>query len=341
MKAVYLKEPNNVFIQEIEKPQYKPGEGMALIHIKSMGICGSDIGAYRGVNPIVSYPRILGHELAGIVEEIDENNPKGIRKGDRVVLEPYLHCGTCYPCSLGRTNCCETLKCLGVHTDGGMTEYFLHPDFMLVPLPESIPWEQAPLSEPLTISLHALHRAKVTAGEHVVINGCGAIGLLAALAAISYKAIPIVIDPVAERLAYARSLGVEHTICIPGENSLEKVKELTDGRMAEVVLEMSGAGSAIRQSLDLVSYAGRIVLTGWPKSETSLPTNLITTKEIDVLGGRNSAREFEESLELIRSGVVDAKAVLSKVITIDEVPDAVRELSEFPGRYLKINALTD
>ena len=112
-------------------------------------------------------------------------------------------------------------------------------------------------------------------------------------------------------------------------------------RMAEVVLEMSGAGSAIRQSLDMVSYAGKIVLTGWPKSETSLPTNLITTKEIDVIGGRNSAKEFEEALELIESGKVNARAVLSKVITMDEVPEAVRELSDYPGRYLKINALVD
>ena len=341
MKAVSLKEPKNIYIEEIDKPVYTPGQGMALIRIKSMGICGSDIGAYRGVNPIVSYPRIIGHELAGIIEEIDDNNPKGLKKGDRVVLEPYLHCGHCYPCSLGRTNCCETLKCLGVHTDGGMTEYFLHPDFMLVPIPDDMPWEIAPLSEPLTISLHGLHRAKVSAGQHVVINGCGAIGLLAALGAMAYGAIPIIIDPVAERLEYAKSLGVEHTICIPGEDSIAKIRELTNGRMAEVVLEMSGAGSAIRQSLDMVSYAGKIVLTGWPKSETSLPTNLITTKEIDVIGGRNSAKEFEEALELIESGKVNARAVLSKVITMDEVPEAVRELSDYPGRYLKINALVD
>lgn len=341
MKAVYLKEPKNIYIEEIEKPVYHPGEGKALIRIKSMGICGSDIGAYRGVNPHVSYPRVIGHELAGIIEEIDENNPKGLKKGDRVVLEPYLHCGHCYPCSLGRTNCCEHLECLGVHTDGGMTEYFLHPDFMLVPVPDSVPWELAPLSEPLTISLHGLHRAKVQAGQHVAINGCGAIGLLAALAAMAYGAIPIIIDPVEERLAYARSLGVEHTICIPKQDSVETIRELTNGRMAEVVLEMSGANAAIRQTLDMVSHAGKIVLTGWPKGETSLPTNIITTKELDVLGGRDSAGEFEEALELIRSGKVNARAVLSKVIKIDEVPEAVRELSDYPGRYLKINALVD
>ncbi len=338
MKSVFLKNPNDISIKEISKPAYK--EGYAVVRIKAMGICGSDIGAFRGVNPMVSYPRIIGHELAGIVEEIGEN-AAGLKKGDRVVIDPYLWCGHCYPCSLGRTNCCETLKCLGVHTDGGMTEYLLHPAHMLVPLSNNIPWELAPLSEPLTISMHGIHRTKLAAGQHMAISGAGAIGLLAALGAIAYGAEPILIDPVEERLAHARSLGVKHTICIPEQDAVAEIKRITDGRMAEVVMEASGANAAIRASLDMASFAGKVVLTGWPKGETSLPTNLITAKELDVLGGRNSKNEFPEALDLIESGRVDVRAVLSKIIHIDEVPDAVRELSEYPERYLKIVALTD
>lgn len=338
MKSVYLKEPNSIGIKEIEEPSFK--KGYAIIKIKSMGICGSDIGAFRGVNPIVSYPRVIGHELAGIVEQIGEN-PRNIKKGDKVVIDPYIWCGHCYPCLLGRTNCCETLKCLGVHTDGGMVEYLLHPAHMLVPLPDGIEWELAPLFEPLTISLHGLHRAKLKAGEYAAINGAGAIGLLAALGALAYGATPILIDPLEARLEYARGLGIVNTICVSTEDTIAKIKELTNGRMAEVVIEASGANSAIRSCLDQASYAARIVLTGWPKSETSLPTNLITTKELDVIGGRNSANEFQEALEMIKKGTVDVRAVLSKVITIDEVPDAVRELSDYPERYLKIVACTE
>ncbi len=338
MKSVFLRNLNDISIKEISKPTYQ--EGFAIVKIKSMGICGSDIGAFRGVNPIVSYPRIIGHELAGIVEEIGEN-AAGLKKGDRVVVDPYLWCGHCYPCSLGRTNCCETLKCLGVHTDGGMTEYLLHPAHMLVPFSDNIPWELAPLSEPLTISMHGIHRAQLTTGQHMAINGAGTIGLLAALGAIAYGAEPILIDPVAARLEYAKELGVRHTICIPEQDAVAQIREITGGRMAEVVMEASGANSAIRASLDMVSFAGKIVLTGWPKVETFLPTNLITSKELDVLGGRNSKNEFPEALELIESGKVDVRAVLSKVIHIDQVPDAVRELSEYPERYLKIVALTD
>ena len=338
MKSAYLREPNTIIIKEIEKPAHR--EGYALIKVKSMGICGSDVGAFRGVNPLVSYPRVIGHELVGVIEEIGENR-RNLKKGDRVVIDPYLYCGECYPCSLGRANCCENLKVLGVQTDGGMTEYLLHPAHLLVPIPEGIPWELAPISEPLTISLHALHRAKLSTGQRIVINGAGAIGMLAAMAATAYGAEPILIDTVEERLAYARGIGVAHTICIPRQNAISEICDLTNGRMAEVVMEASGANAAIRACLDMAAFTGKIILTGWPKEETKLPTDVITRKELEIFGSRNSRGEFEEAVSMIAEGKVDAKAVLSKLICLDEVPEAIRELSEHPGRYLKINALVN
>ena len=337
MKAVNLQEPKNIFVTEREMPVRE--KGMALLKIKAAGICGSDIGAYRGVNNLVSYPRIIGHELAGEIVEIDDDNPKGLKVGDRVVVDPYLYCGHCYPCSLKRTNCCEDLKVLGVHVDGGMAEYFVHPADMLIPIPEGMSWELAPLSEPLTIALHALHRGQLKAGMHMAINGAGAIGLLAALAAIAYGAEPILIDLVEERLEYARKQGVKHTINLKTQELIPTIREITGGRMAEVVMEASGANVAIRNTLDMASYAGTIVLTGWPKSETPLPTDMITKKELDIRGSRTSAGEFEEALELISSGKVDVAAVLSKVVSLDEAADAVVELSEHPDRYLKINVV--
>lgn len=336
MKSVYLESPNNIKIKEVEKPVRKENE--ALIKIKSVGICGSDIGAYRGVNPLVSYPRIIGHELAGEVVEIGENS-KGIKAGDKVIIDPYIYCGKCYPCSIGRTNCCTDLKVLGVHIDGGMVEFFAHPSELLWKVPDNIPWEQVPAAEPLTIALHAIHRTKVTAGEHVAIIGAGAIGLLAALSAMAYNAVPILLDIVDERLSFANEIGIKHTINAMDKDAVEKIKEITNGRMAEVVIEASGANAAIRNTLDYVSNAGRVALTGWPKKETSLPTNLFTMKEIDIRGSRTSAGEFEEALELISEGTVDVNSIISKVIKLEEVPEAVKELSEHPERYLKINAL--
>ena len=337
MKAVYMEKPWNIEISDVQMP--KPKEGEALLRVKSAGICGSDIGAFRGTNGLVSYPRIIGHEIAGEVISIPENNKNGIKPGDRVIVDPYLYCGHCYPCSIGRTNCCVDLKVLGVHVDGGMAEYFCHPADMLLKVPDDMPWDIIPLAEPLTIALHGIHRLNLKAGEHIAITGAGPIGLLAAMVALHYGAEPIMIDLVKERLDFAKSLGVRYTINLREEDLVEKVSEYTNGRMAECVMEASGANSAIRATLDIVSHAGRIALTGWPKQETPIPTDMITRKEVDVRGARTSAGEFPEAIDLIYHQKVDARRILTKVISIDEAPETIRDIEKNPGNYMKVNIL--
>lgn len=337
MKGVKLESPWKVELADLPEPQVKAGE--ALIKVRSVGICGSDIGAYRGANQLVSYPRVIGHEIAGEVISVPADNPRGLKAGDRVIVDPYLYCGKCYPCSLGRTNCCESLRVLGVHVDGGMTEYFAHPADMLYKAPDEIPWDILPMAEPLVIALHGLHRAGLRAGEHLAIFGAGPIGLLEAMAALVYGAVPIMIDPVAARLEDAKSVGVPHVINPTSENLVEKILEYTSGRGAEVVLESSGANSAIVATLDIVSYAGRIVFTGWPKTATELPTGLITKKEVDIRGGRTSAGEFPEAIELIRTNKVDVRRILTKVIGIDEAPATIVDIEQRPADYLKVNVM--
>lgn len=339
MFGVKFEKPWDVACVELEKPVAKAGE--ALIRVKSAGICGSDIGAFRGTNGLVTYPRVIGHEIAGEVISIPEDNPRGIKVGDHVIVDPYLYCGECYPCSIGRTNCCEDLKVLGVHVEGGMAEYFTHPADMLWKLPEDLPWDLAPIAEPLTISLHGIHRGALKAGEHVAIIGAGPIGLLAAMAAITYGAEPILLDLVDERLAFARELGVKYTINSGKEDIVAKVAEYTNGRMAELVMECSGANAAIRSTLDLVSNAGRITLTGWPKQDTPLPTGMITKKEVDIRGARTSANEFEEAIDLIYSGKVDARKILTKTISIQEAPETIIDIEKNPGNYMKVNVIMD
>lgn len=333
MKAVYLESPGVIYMKEIEMPESKPG--YALIKVKAASICGSDVGAFRGTNVLVTYPRILGHEVAGEIVEIGPND-KGLKPGDRVILDPYVYCGKCYPCSVGRTNCCENLEVLGVHRDGGMAEYFSHPDHLLHKVPEGIDWDLVPLAEPLTISLHSIHRAGLKAGEHITIIGAGSIGLVAALAAIEYEAVPILIDVLDERLDYAKTLGISHTINSSKTDALQAIKALTSGVMSQAVVEASGSNQAIRATLDYVSYAGRVVFTGWPKADTELPTALITKKELDLRGSRTSAGEFQEALELILKSKVDVGATISKRVAFEELAQAVVDQSTTPEKYLKI-----
>lgn len=339
MYAIKYEEPWNVACVETEMPV--PGVGEALIRVRAAGICGSDIGAYRGTNPLVSYPRVIGHEIAGEIISIPEDNERGLKEGDHVIVDPYLFCGACYPCSIGRTNCCQELNVLGVHVDGGMAEYFAHPANMLWKLPEQMPWELAPIAEPLTIALHGIHRGELKAGEHVAIIGAGPIGMLAAMAARNYGAEPIMIDVVEERLTEARSLGVQYTINSSRENVQEMVKAYTNGRMAELVMECSGANSAIQSTLDIVSNAGRITLTGWPKNDTPLPTGTITRKEVDIRGARTSANEFEEAIEMIAQGKISADRLLTTVVTLSETPEIIRLIEQNPGEYMKVNVVLE
>lgn len=334
MKAIKFDEPWSVACVDVEKPAAREGE--ALIRIVTAGICGSDIGAFRGTNGLVSYPRVIGHELAGIVEEIPEDNKNGIKVGDRVVVDPYIYCGHCYPCTIGRTNCCTDLKVLGVHVDGGMAEYFTHPADLLVKIPDEMTWEEAAMAEPLTISLHGVHRGGCREGEYCAIIGAGPIGLVAGLVAQAYGGHGILMDLVQERLDFAKSLGIEYVINSGKEDAAKRIAEITGGTMAQQIMECSGANGAIRSTLDYVSNAGRITLTGWPKKETLIPTDMITKKEIDIRGARTSAGEFEEALDLIRTKRVDMNQILTKVIPIREVPETIKDIEKNPGNYMKV-----
>ena len=336
MKAIKFAEPWKVACVDQEMPT--PKEGEALIKIHCAAVCGSDIGAFRGTNGLVSYPRVIGHELSGEILSIPDDparNPKGLKVGDRVAVDPYIYCGHCYACSIGRTNCCTSLKVLGVHVDGGMCEYFCHPANLLVKLPEGMSYEMGSLAEPLTIALHGIHRGSLKAGEYVAILGAGPIGLYAGMAAEAYGAHAIIIDIVQERLDFAKKMGVEHTINSREVNAVEKVREIT-GEGAQLVMECSGANILIRQSLDMVCHAGRITFPGWPKQETSLPTDMITRKEIDIRGARTSAGEFEEALELLHSGKVKLMDTVTKIISMEEAPDTIIDNEKNPGDYIKV-----
>ncbi len=338
MKAIKIEKPWEVSLVELSEPV--PENGQALIKVKAAGICGSDIGAFRGTNGLVSYPRVIGHEIAGEIVSIN-GDPAGFKPGDKVVVDPYLYCGSCYPCSIGRTNCCTSLNVLGVHVDGGMSEYFCHPTHMLTKIPDGMTWEQAAMAEPLTISLHGIHRGGLSAGEYCAIIGAGPIGLVAGMVAQAYGAHAILLDLVQERLDFAASLGIEFTVNSGTEDAAARIRDITGGTMAQQVMECSGSNVGIRSSLDFVSHAGRITLTGWPKRETSLPTDFITKKEIDIRGARTSAGEFAEALELISSKRVDMLKILTKTVRLEQVPETLADIEKNPENYMKVVVLTE
>lgn len=339
MKAVQITDVKNIEIVDVPQPELR--ENYSEIDVKAMGICGSDVHAYAGKSPNVTFPVIIGHETAGIVTKVGNgSNLHNIKVGDRVVLNPYIYCGHCYPCSQGRTNCCTSLKCLGVQTGGSMSERFAHPTDLLVKVPDEIDWETCAVIEPTVIALHALHNVNLQPGEYVAVVGAGCIGMLIGIVAMAKGGIPIMVDVVDERLELAKHFGMQYTVNSIKQDAVAKIQRITKGRMAECVCEVSGNNIGIRNTLDYAAATGRIALTGWPNKEVALPTAMITRKELQIRGSRTGVTaEFEEVLEMVRGGHLDIKRIISGFCTLDMIPGAIRDLDEDPGRDLKVIAL--
>lgn len=335
MKALLLKEPRYFEFVEMEMPD---GGDKAVIKIKAIGICGTEISSYNGTFPMGAYPRVLGHEVAGEIAEIGENS-KGLKAGDRVVLEPYRYCGKCYPCRIGRTNCCENLKCIGVHENGASTEYFAHEVHLLHKIPFDLKWEHAVFADPLTNALQGIYRAKVKAGEMVVITGAGPIGVMAAQYVNSIGATAILISAMEKRMKIAKHLGIRHIVNHKTSDPVETVREITGGRMAEVVIECSGMPDAIRKTLDYASYAGRIALIGYSRREVPLPTHIITRKELDVLGSRNCLGLQPVAIDAINTGRVKVEPLISNLVRFEELPDYYERISNNLDDFMKVVAL--
>lgn len=303
MDAILLEEPGRFsFIESPLPPPIEVGE--ALVKVHRVGICGTDLHAFRGRQPFFTYPRILGHELGVEILEIGANDA-GLKVGDRCAVEPYLTCGTCIACRHGRTNCCATLKCLGVHADGGMRESVVLPISKLHKS-DKLTLDQLALVETLGIGAHAVDRAKSQHGETVLIVGAGPIGLSAAQFAKIAGARVLVLDVNLDRLAFCRdTLGI-HDCVLNDDSALSRLRELTDGEMPLSVFDCTGNAHSMARSFDLIAQGGKLVLVGIVQEEISFKDPDFHRREATLLASRNSTGEdFRRIIELIESGKID------------------------------------
>ena len=334
MKILCIQEPEKLELKEMEKPTLVPGQ--AGVKIELCGICGSDVTAYRGVNPPIPYPiEGLGHEGVGIIEAIGEND-KGLKVGDRVALEPYVPCNQCHMCAEGRFNNCADIHVCGVHKDGMMAEYFLHPIQLLYKLPDDLSFRHGALVEPFTIGLHAATRARVKKEEHVVIFGAGVIGLMAAFASINYGATPILIDVLDERLNYAKELGISYVFNSKSGKIEDYLREVTSGKLPEAMIDCTGAPVVLEQMHEYVCHGGRIALVGWPHNPVAINTVRLMQKEIDICPSRNSNGKFPEAIQLIHNNKIPAEAFITKMVHLNQVEEVILDMIEKPCDYLKV-----
>jgi L-iditol 2-dehydrogenase len=334
MKAAICKKPFEISLEEVPIPV--PGPDELLIQVKASAICGSDIKAYEGKHPLIHLPLILGHEFSGvIVKKGKEAND--LQEGDRVVVEPSFVCGKCFFCQRMEYHLCEDLKQLGHQLPGSFAEYTLSKAKFTYPLPPTIAFENAALIQPLAISIHAADRAGIRNGQNVVILGMGPIGLLLLQVIRKRGARVLVSDLVDFKLDKATTLGADR-VCHGSDPAIhEKVRDWTQGRGADVVIEAAGTSATIRQSFSLIRRGGTILLLGITGHEREeVPLERATLDELNVLGTvRYGMGDFPRAIEMIHHQMVDLDSIITRRFGMIDLPDVFRETMRSPERTLR------
>ncbi|QGJ69702.1 Zinc-type alcohol dehydrogenase [Planctomycetales bacterium 10988] len=327
MKALQLTEPKNWQRIEVEEPS-SPGPDEALVRVYSVGVCGTDLGGYLGKFPFFSYPRIPGHELGVEVLAVGENI-KHVQPGDRCAVEPYINCQKCYSCQRGFTNCCEHHQTLGVMCDGGLTDKFLLPGRKLHPAPQ-LTSEQCALVETLAIGCHAVDRGAATEKDTCLILGAGPIGLSALEFARLAGSRVIVADLNPQRLQFVRDkMNVEHTLQIQGdEKDIQQLEQMTDGQLADLVIDATGNHHSMVRALEFASFHGRVVYVGITQQSLTFPhAPYFHRRELTLLASRNAlSRDFTRIIDLISDKKIDTQPWITHRLEFEEVPSRFPEL---------------
>lgn len=312
-----------------------PGFGQATIQIERVGICGSDLHLYHGSHPYAVFPRIQGHELSGRIVEYGPETDPHLPIGTRVAIEPLIPCGDCYPCRIGRRNCCVSLKVIGAHVDGGLRQFVpLHVSMLFAA--EGLDADLAALVEPISIGVQAVARADVQAGEQVLVVGAGPIGVAVCLAAFDRGGRVAVVDRLPNRLALATTFGAELTIDASKEDVDAAVREWTNGEGPPVAVDAVGAPAVIQQCCRLVASAGRVVIVGLSDHDVGLPILDFTRKEMTILGSRNNAGRFAQALDLTRRHAERVRTMITHRFLLEETPAALAFAAEHPAEVEKV-----
>ncbi|WP_129717646.1 zinc-binding alcohol dehydrogenase family protein [Pedobacter sp. SYP-B3415] len=309
MKTLTCTTPGKFAYSETAMPETQAGK--AIIRIRRIGVCGTDLHAFQGTQPFFNYPRILGHELSG--ELIDTGGAKGFASGEHVTFIPYFNCGSCVACRNGKPNCCSSISVCGVHEDGGMREYLSVPADSLIH-GDGLSLDELALVEPLAIGAHGVRRADVRRGEFVLVVGAGPIGLgTMELAAIAGGRV-IALDVNGGRLEFCGRLpGVQHTINAITEDVTARLMEITGGEMPTVVIDATGSRKAIENAFSYMAHGARFVLIGLQKEAISFSHPEFHKREATLMSSRNATREdFEWVVQCMKAKRLDPATYITE-----------------------------
>jgi 2-desacetyl-2-hydroxyethyl bacteriochlorophyllide A dehydrogenase len=318
MKSLVCIKPGVFEYASAKKPE--PKKGMATIRIRRIGICGTDLHAFEGTQPYFSYPRILGHELAGELVELE--NGSGFNPGEIVSFIPYFNCGSCIACRNGKTNCCVQMRVCGVHVDGGMVEYLSVPSTALLH-GEGLSFDELALVEPLAVGAHGVRRAGIQPGEFVLVIGAGPIGLGTMEFARIAGGKVIALDINEARLLFCKNkLSVPHTVNALARDVFEQIQEITNGEMPTVIIDATGNLKAINNAFQYMAHGGRYVLIGLQKGDIVFSHPEFHKREGTLMSSRNATREdFEHVISSIKKREVDPATYITHRVRFEDVKE--------------------
>ncbi|MEX0655735.1 MAG: zinc-binding alcohol dehydrogenase family protein [Phycisphaeraceae bacterium] len=316
MDQIVLEQPGRFAQMTAARPAV--GRGEILVRVHRIGVCGTDLHAFAGRQPFFEYPRVLGHELGVEVVELGEA-VRGVSVGDRGAVEPYLHCGACGACGRGRTNCCEKLKVLGVHIDGGMRPWLAVPAGKLH-CSTRLSFDQLALVETLAIGAHGVERGQPAAGEHVLVAGAGPIGLGAIQFAQAAGADVAVLDVSEPRRRFCeQTLGVTRTF--DATDDLPDRLRRHFGDLPTLVIDATGHAGSMQRCFELTGHGGRIVFLGLFKGELTFDDPNFHKRELTLLASRNAtASTFAHVIAEVEAGRVDTTPWITHRLALTEVP---------------------
>ena len=321
MKAIVLEQPGRFAHRELDEPP-RPAPGDAVVRVHRVGICGSDISGFLGKMPFYSYPRIPGHELGVEVVAVGDGVTH-VRPGDRCSVEPYMNCQQCLACRRGASNCCQNLKVLGVHTDGGLRPRFTVPARKLHKS-DKLSLDQLALVETLAIGCHAVNRAAPRADDHVLVIGAGPIGLSVIEFVKLTGAMLTVLDLNDRRLAFCRdTMGVKHPVLSKGDQQEDiRAVHAVTGDLPTVVIDATGSVKAMNGSFHFAGHTGRVVFVGIVTAEVSFPDPLLHARELTLYASRNALPgDFQRIIRLIEEGKIDTRPWITHRCGFDAVAE--------------------
>ena len=321
MRRARLVQYRKIVIEDAPMPEVEAGE--VLVASRCCGICGTDVAIYLGRIPSIKPPIVLGHEVSGVVEEVGEG-VSGVRRGDRIAVEPLVTCGSCYNCLKGDYNQCENRRVIGVDMDGAFSEYFKAPAERLHPIPDDLPFEVAALAEPLSVAVHATRRGRVSPEDRVVVVGDGTIGLLTAFASKRVRGAEVAILGKHDyKLGLARRLGADYAVNVLKEDPVERLRSIWGGRI-DVFFDCVGhSPEVVNRSIERVRKGGRVVAVGVFPEDIPVKLGILQDRELELIGASAyTSPDFRKSISLLEEMRSELSGLITRTYPLDRIGEA-------------------